>query len=144
MLVLTNTRRHMFYIFDELVKMIPNGNIYIANALMPDDAAKAIEKVKSLPNFIMVSTVYYSGTGTDIPSLNSCVIAAAKLSRYEIRQVAGRIIRTNVSNSNNRRMFIFPSTYIMEVSPYLINKSHKIIHILNDYDWKTNKQISSM
>ncbi|AUL80594.1 DNA helicase [Vaccinia virus] len=82
----------MVLFYKQLLDLFGPEVVFIGDAQnrRTPDMAKTI---KELNRFIFVSTLFYSGTGLDIPSLDSLFICSAVINNMQIEQLLGRVCR---------------------------------------------------
>ncbi|ASK51316.1 DNA helicase, transcript release factor [Eptesipox virus] len=111
-LVITKLRKHMLLIYNKLLEKFGNKYIFLGDA-KNKNTQDIVKQVKTMERFIFISTAHYSGTGLDIPSLDSLIICLAVMNTMQMEQILGRICRD--TELKNRIVYIFPNTSIREI-----------------------------
>ncbi|AEY73184.1 DNA helicase [Vaccinia virus] len=128
-LVITKLREHMVLFYKRLLDLFGPEVVFIGDAQnrrTPD----MVKSIKELNRFIFVSTLFYSGTGLDIPSLDSLFICSAVINNMQIEQLLGRVCRE--TELLDRTVYVFPSTSIKEIKYMIGNFVQRIISLSVD------------
>ncbi|ABI99103.1 DNA helicase [Deerpox virus W-1170-84] len=128
-IIITKLRKHMILLYNKLLENFDNNIVYLGDA-KDKNTSDIIKLIKTKDKFIFVSTVHYSGTGLDIPSLDSLIVCSAVLNSMQIEQLLGRICRESINY--NRYVYIFPNTSIKEIKHLIGFFSQKIISLAID------------
>lgn len=128
-LVITKLREHMVFFYKRLLDLFGSEVVFIGDAQnrrTPD----MVKSIKELNRFIFVSTLFYSGTGLDIPSLDSLFICSAVINNMQIEQLLGRVCRE--TELLDRTVYVFPNTSIKEIKYMIGNFVQRIISLSVD------------
>nr|WGO62734.1 DNA helicase [Wadden Sea poxvirus] len=110
-LVITKLREHMKWFYTNLSKKINYNDVFLGDA-QNKNTPDIIKNMKTRDRFIYVSTMFYSGTGLDIPTLDSLIICSAVMNNMQMEQLLGRICR---DGTGKRVVYVFPTTSIKEI-----------------------------
>ncbi|WOC35525.1 DNA helicase [Equine parapoxvirus] len=111
-LVLTKLRNHMLALHAALADRLGAEHLCLGDAKdrrTPENTRALRERER----FVLVSTVFFAGTGLDLPNLDSLAVAAGVLNRMAMEQVIGRICRE--SHAGDRVLFVFPDSSVRAV-----------------------------
>ncbi|CAC21348.1 110R protein [Yaba-like disease virus] len=124
LIIVTKLRKHMMFFYDRLSEKFGLDVVYLGDA-KNKNISDIVKKIKSIDRFIFISTTNYSGTGLDVPTLDSLVICSAVMNSMQIEQILGRICRSSVSKT--RTVIVFPNTSIKEIKHMVGFFTQKII-----------------
>ncbi|AMB18440.1 M108R [Myxoma virus] len=128
-IVVVKLRKHMAFFYEKFVEEFGTEYVYLGDAKNKDTSA-VVKSLLQKKKFIFVSTSHYSGTGLDIPSLDSLVICCAVLNSMQIEQLLGRVCRE--SESVKKTVFLFPNTSVREIKHSLGFFTERIVSISTD------------
>ncbi|AOP31616.1 DNA helicase [Skunkpox virus] len=128
-LVITKLREHMVFFYERLLDIFGSEIVFLGDA-QNRRTPEIVKSIKELNRFIFVSTLFYSGTGLDIPSLDSLFICSAVINNMQIEQLLGRVCRE--TELLDRTVYVFPSTSIKEIKYTIGNFLQRIISLSVD------------
>ncbi|AAR07466.1 110R [Yaba monkey tumor virus] len=143
LIIVTKLRKHMMFFYTNLIEKFGSDIVYLGDA-KNKNISDIVKKIKSINRFIFISTTNYSGTGLDVPTLDSLVICSAVMNSMQIEQILGRICRYSISKT--RTVIVFPNTSIKEIKHMIGFFTQKIITLaieklgFKKIDKKGNKQ----
>ncbi|AAN02678.1 putative DNA helicase transcriptional elongation factor [Lumpy skin disease virus] len=123
-IVVTKLRSHMMLLYSELNKILGNELVFLGDA-KNKSSYDVVKRIREKEKFIFVSTINYSGTGLDIPTLDSLILCNVVLNTIQVEQLFGRICRE--SDHQKRIVFLFPTTSIKEIRHLVGFFTQKII-----------------
>ncbi|CCD83290.1 transcript release/DNA helicase [Squirrelpox virus] len=112
-LVIAKLRSHMLAIYNALVERFGEDVVALGDA-QNRKTPERVRDIRGRARFIFVSTLFYSGTGLDIPSLDSLVVCVGVMNAMQAEQLLGRVCRDTADHAN-RTVFVFPTTAIREI-----------------------------
>ncbi|APG58328.1 transcript termination protein A18 [BeAn 58058 virus] len=113
-ILVTKLRSHMLYFYNILIEKFDNETVYLGDA-KDKNTPDIVNLLRKKDRFIFISTVNYSGTGLDIPRLDSIIVTCTVLNSMQIEQLFGRICR-ETEDIFNRVIYLFQTTSIREIS----------------------------
>ncbi len=128
-LIVTKLREHMMNVYDRLSRLF-GDEVYLGDA-QNRNTHDMVKDMKTKNKFIFISTVFYSGTGLDIPSLDSLIVCSVVMNSMQMEQLLGRICRETTKH-NERNVFIFPTTSIKEIRHTIGTFSQRLISLALD------------
>ncbi|AEN03711.1 DNA helicase [Yokapox virus] len=128
-LIVTKLRDHMIMFYEKLLDIFGSDIVFLGDA-QNKNTPDIVKSIKELDRFIFVSTLFYSGTGLDIPSLDSLFISSAVINNIQIEQLFGRVCRE--TELLNRTVYVFPNTSIKEIKYTVGNFIQRIISLAID------------
>ncbi|ATI21056.1 DNA helicase transcript release factor [Western grey kangaroopox virus] len=111
-LVITKLRKHMLCIFHGLAQELGTDYVFLGDA-RNRATTETVRRLRDSEHFIFVSTLNYSGTGLDIPRLDTLVVCTSVMNNMQIEQMIGRICRE--TDSTRRAIYLFPNTSVREI-----------------------------
>ncbi|BCT22664.1 DNA helicase [Carp edema virus] len=132
-IVLTKSRDVMNKLYSILLEEFGKDIVYIGDA-QDKNCSDIMEDLLDLDSYILITTFQYSGTGLDLPNLDSMFINSCNWNERDIIQAAGRICREN-PNSVKRYIFLFNGTSIPQLRSYVNIQIKKTKNILINNGW---------
>ncbi|QLI57602.1 DNA helicase [Orf virus] len=111
-LVLTKLREHMVGLHAALRERLGAETVFLGDA-KNKKTPEVTRALRDKDRFVLVSTVFFSGTGLDLPNLDALAVAAAVLNRMVMEQMIGRVCRE--SHANTRTLFVFPDSSVRAI-----------------------------
>ncbi|QGN68118.1 DNA helicase [Equine molluscum contagiosum-like virus] len=111
-LVITKLRAHMRALHAGLLARFGAEQVFLGDAQDKQTAA-VVRQLRELDRFLFVSTLFYSGTGLDIPTLDALVVCHAVMNSMQAEQLLGRICRE--TEQTQRTVYVFPTTSVREI-----------------------------
>ncbi|AWU47153.1 DNA helicase [Sea otter poxvirus] len=108
-MVIVKLRVHMLMLYNELYSKF--GEYVILGDSRDKQIPNTVRELRYKNKFIFVSTLNYSGTGLDLPSLDTLVVVSIIMNSMYIEQLLGRVCRE--TDDIHRKVYVFPSTSIL-------------------------------
>ncbi|ASC55551.1 DNA helicase-like protein [Seal parapoxvirus] len=128
-LVLTKLRNHMVDLHTALAARLGAEKVCLGDA----KNKKTPEIARALRNcdrFVFVSTVFFSGTGLDLPNLDALAVAAAVLNKMAMEQIIGRVCRE--SHANARTLYVFPNSSVRAIRDIVSVFAQRLVALATD------------
>ncbi|ANS71197.1 DNA helicase transcript release factor [Pteropox virus] len=127
-MIITKLRAHMLMFYNELVKKFRN-DVVLGDA-QNRKTPEIVNGLRSKDRFIFISTLYYAGTGLDLPSLDSLFVGVAVMNNMHMEQLLGRVCRE--TTLTDRTVYVFPTTSIREIKSVVDNYVQRLISLALD------------
>lgn len=111
-IVITKLRAHMMALFSALTEALGPDDVFLGDA-QSRHVSGVVERLRTAERFVFVSTLYYAGTGLDIPSLDSLASCHAVMNHMQAEQLVGRICRE--TEQPRRVLYVFPTTGVAAI-----------------------------
>ncbi|AST09531.1 DNA helicase; transcript release factor [NY_014 poxvirus] len=128
-LIVTKLRDHMILFYKKLSEIFGTDIVFLGDA-QNKSTPETVKSIKQLNRFIFISTLFYSGTGLDIPNLDSLFICSAVINNMQIEQLFGRVCRE--TEVLDRTAYVFPNTSIREIKYTVGNFIQRVISLATD------------
>lgn len=128
-LVLTKLRGHMADLHAALAARLGTDVVFLGDA-KNKRTPELTRALREKDRFVLVSTVFFSGTGLDLPNLDSLAVAAAVLNRMVMEQMIGRVCRE--SHADARTLFVFPSSSVRAIADTVAAFAGRLVALATD------------
>ncbi|WZD65572.1 DNA helicase [Bovine papular stomatitis virus] len=128
-LVLTKLRNHMVDLHAALADRLGADLVFLGDA-KNRKTPEITRALREKDRFVLVSTVFFSGTGLDIPNLDALAVAAAVLNRMVMEQMIGRVCRE--SHSDARTLYVFPNSSVRAIRDTVAAFAQRLVALATD------------
>ncbi|QHW16511.1 MC123R [Molluscum contagiosum virus] len=111
-LLITKLRSHMLGMHAALSARLGAQHVFLGDA-QSRYTPEIVRELRASERFVFVSTLFYSGTGLDIPHLDTLVVCHAVMNHMQAEQLLGRICRE--TEQPRRTVYVFPTTSVREI-----------------------------
>uniref|UniRef100_A0AAU7E0X4 DNA helicase n=1 Tax=Rousettus bat poxvirus TaxID=3141933 RepID=A0AAU7E0X4_9POXV len=111
-IVITKLRAHMVALFEALSAALGRDYVFLGDA-QSRHVAEIVAELRKMERFVFVSTLFYAGTGLDIPSLDALAPCHAVMNSMQAEQLIGRICRE--TEHPHRVLYVFPTTGVTAI-----------------------------
>ncbi|DBA38457.1 TPA_asm: MC123R [Molluscum contagiosum virus] len=111
-LLITKLRSHMLGMHAALSARLGAQHVFLGDA-QSRHTPEIVCELRASERFVFVSTLFYSGTGLDIPHLDTLVVCHAVMNHMQAEQLLGRICRE--TEQPRRTVYVFPTTSVREI-----------------------------
>nr|WQH58072.1 MAG: MC123R [Molluscum contagiosum virus] len=111
-LLITKLRSHMLGMHAALIARLGAQHVFLGDA-QSRHTTEIVRELRASERFVFVSTLFYSGTGLDIPHLDTLVVCHAVMNHMQAEQLLGRICRE--TEQPRRTVYVFPTTSVREI-----------------------------